>query len=83
MSARTNLQVHRGEVLTRRQRVMRILGASLPGASWLILFFALPLLLIVAVSFLSRGEFGTVEKPWTFESYKRLAGFGLLGFDPV
>ena len=83
MSARPSLQVHRGEVLTRRQRVLRILGASLPGASWLVLFFAVPLLLIVAVSFLSRGEFGTVEKPWTFECYRRLAGFGLLGFDPV
>ncbi len=77
------MQVHRGEVLTARQRMLRVLGASAPGAGWLVLFFAVPLLLILGVSFLSRGPYGTVEQPLTFESYRRLAGFGLLGFDPL
>jgi len=77
------LRVERGEVLTARQRNLRILGASAPGVAWLALFFAVPILLIVGVSFLSRGSYGTVEPPVTFESYRRLAGFGWLGFDAL
>jgi spermidine/putrescine transport system permease protein len=54
-----------------------------PAASWLFVFFVLPLLVIVAVGFLSRGDYGQVQLPVTFENYKRVAGFGLLGFDPL
>src|SRR5258705_5916610 len=78
-----SIQVHRGEALGARQRVLRILGATGPAGLWLFIFFLVPLLLIVGVSFLSRGENGTVETPWTFEAYRRLAGLGLLGFDPL
>jgi spermidine/putrescine transport system permease protein len=35
------------------------------------------------VSFLSRGAYGELELPLTLENYKRVAGFGLLGFDPL
>lgn len=84
MAARArSIQVHRGEALSGRQRVLRILGAAGPAGLWLLIFFLVPLLLIVGVSFLSRGEFGNLEKPWTFEAYRRLAGYGLLGFDPL
>ena len=55
----------------------------LPGAVWIAFFFALPLLFIAAISFLSRGEFGQIERPWTLANYKQLAGFGLFGFEPV
>ena len=55
----------------------------LPGALWIAFFFALPFLFIIAISFLSRGEFGQVERPWTFANYKQLAGFGLFGFEPI
>jgi spermidine/putrescine transport system permease protein len=54
-----------------------------PGAIWIGFFFALPFLYIALISFLSRGEFGQVERPWTFANYKQLAGFGLFGFEPV
>jgi spermidine/putrescine transport system permease protein len=54
-----------------------------PGLGWLTLFLLLPLLLLVGVSLLSRGEYGGVELPVTLESYRRLAGFGELGFDPL
>jgi spermidine/putrescine transport system permease protein len=78
-----SIQVLRGEALSARQRVLRILGAAGPASLWLLIFFLVPLFLIVGVSFLSRGEFGTVERPWTIEPYRRLAGYGLLGFDPL
>jgi spermidine/putrescine transport system permease protein len=54
-----------------------------PAVLWLVIFFLVPLLIIVGVSFLSRGEFGQLRSPLTFENYKRLAGFGLLGFEPL
>ena len=50
---------------------------------WLVLLFIAPLLGVVWVSFLSRGAYGELEFPLTFENYKRVAGFGLLGFDPL
>jgi spermidine/putrescine transport system permease protein len=50
---------------------------------WLLLFFVAPLIGIVCVSFLTRGSYGELELPITFENYKRVAGFGLLGFDPL
>lgn len=54
-----------------------------PGSLWLTLFLVLPLLCLVAVSFFSRGSYGELEMPLTFESYKRLAGFGSFGFEPL
>ncbi len=47
------------------------------------MFFALPLAAIVWVSFLSRGSYGELEFPLTTENYQRVAGYGLLGFDPL
>lgn len=55
----------------------------MPGTVWLLLFVLLPLCLMLGVSFLSRGVYGEVERPWTFENYRRLAGYDLLGFDPL
>ncbi|MFM1768879.1 MAG: spermidine/putrescine transporter, permease protein [Verrucomicrobiota bacterium] len=77
------MEVHFGERLTRRQRLGRAAAGGGPGLAWLLVFFGAPLLLLLATSFLTRGEFGTVERPWTLENYRRLAGFGELGFDPV
>jgi spermidine/putrescine transport system permease protein len=52
-------------------------------SGWMVFFFVLPLLGILWVSFLSRGDYGELQFPLTFENYKRVAGFGLLGFDPL
>jgi spermidine/putrescine transport system permease protein len=55
---------------------------TLPLA-WLLVFFVAPLLGVIWVSLLSRGAYGEIEFPFTLENYKRVAGFGLLGFDPL
>jgi spermidine/putrescine transport system permease protein len=34
--------------------------------------FGAPLAIVVAYSFLSRGVYGGIEAPWTFENYRRL-----------
>ncbi len=47
-----------------------------PAAVWLILFFFVPLLLVLAISFASRGLYGGVE--WTFS----LANYALVA-DPL
>lgn len=45
----------------------------LPARVWMALFFAAPLAVVCAYSFLTRGDFGGVERPWTFENFARLA----------
>jgi spermidine/putrescine transport system permease protein len=51
-------------------------SALLPARIWMALFFAAPMLIVLAYSFLTRGDYGGVEQPWTFESYTRF-------FDPL
>ena len=76
-------QMHLGQQLTRAGRWSRAGITSGPAALWLGIFLVLPLAAILAISFLTRGEYGGVELPFTFDSYKRLAGFGELGFDSL
>lgn len=83
MSATRQHAIHRGELISGRHLSLRALASLAPGLLWLAVFFALPLAIIVAISFLSRGEYGTVQRPFTLENYHRLAGFGLLGFDSL
>lgn len=54
-----------------------------PGFLWLMAFVFLPLAGIVGASFLTRGDEGQMGMPWTFENYRRLAGWSELGFDPL
>ena len=56
---------------------------GVPGIGWLGIFLVLPLLAVFAVSFLTRGEYGGYGLPLTIENYRRLAGWGELGFDPL
>ncbi len=52
-------------------------------AIWLSLFLLIPLLIVFGISFFSRGNYGEIQFPLTFENYKRLAGFGVFGFDSL
>ena len=47
--------------------------ALLPARIWMGLFFAAPLGIVCAYSFLTRGDYGGVERPWTIDSFVRLA----------
>ena len=53
----------------------------IPAVLWLAIFFLAPLLIITALSFLSRGDYGEIQMPLTFENYKRFFGLSELGFD--
>lgn len=54
---------------------------TVPAMFWLGGFFFIPLLVIGAISFMSRGDYGELQLPLTLENYRRLLGFGELGFD--
>jgi spermidine/putrescine transport system permease protein len=43
-----------------------------PARLWLSLFFTAPLAIICGYSFLTRGDYGGVERPWTVENFTRL-----------
>ena len=47
---------------------------ALPAFLWLVLFFVLPLLIVLGVSFLTRGSQGTITLPLTLEHYQRVFG---------
>lgn len=47
-----------------------------PARLWMALFFVFPLLIVCAYSLLTRGAYGGVTVPWTFENYQRF-------FDPL
>lgn len=74
-------EVRFGEQLTKRRQVWRSTMTSGPGIVWVSIFLLLPLIWIGVISFLTRGETGGYEQPFTFDNYKRFAGFGFFGFD--
>jgi spermidine/putrescine transport system permease protein len=45
----------------------------LPARVWMALFFVAPMGIVLSYSFLTRGEYGGVEQPWTLENFTRLA----------
>jgi spermidine/putrescine transport system permease protein len=51
-----------------------------PGMLWLLLFLVLPGLVLIVVSFATRGAYSPLEWDFSFENYKRLAGFSLFGW---
>lgn len=42
-----------------------------PSMAWLAIFFVIPMLIVVAVSFASRTAYGQVVFEWTFQNYTR------------
>lgn len=60
----------------RERRGLQVLGLMFPGGVWLILFFALPLALIFAISFMSRDDLSRPALPLTLANYQQT-------FDPL
>ena len=69
-----------GELTTGSSLVKRGLLLLAPGIVWLMAFLVIPALALVVVSFASRGAYGEIDWTFSLENYKRLAGFGLLGW---
>jgi spermidine/putrescine transport system permease protein len=74
------LLVWYGELTTRRNLTQRGLYFLGGGMVWLMMFLVLPGLVLIVVSFVSRGAYGQLEWNFTVENYERLAGFTLFGW---
>jgi spermidine/putrescine transport system permease protein len=53
----------------RERKSLQIGGLMFPGAFWLIVFFAVPLLLMTVISFMSRDALGFPAPPYTLDNY--------------
>jgi spermidine/putrescine transport system permease protein len=51
-----------------------VLGLISPAALWLLIFFLVPLVLVLLVSFGERGDAGQVVYSWTLKNYARFFG---------
>jgi spermidine/putrescine transport system permease protein len=60
----------------RRSQSLSAWLLLLPNTAWLILFFMLPLLVVLAYSFMERATYGGVVARFTLENYSRV-------FDPL
>ena len=58
----------------RRFKGMQLFGLLSPGALWILLFFNLPILIVVFISFVERGRAGGIKLPpvYTLENYVQL-----------
>jgi spermidine/putrescine transport system permease protein len=77
------IEVRFGQRLSSKGQLLRSAITSGPAVLWLTALLVVPLLIIGGISVFSRGSYGEVQLPLTLESYKRLLGFGELGFDPL
>jgi spermidine/putrescine transport system permease protein len=61
----------------------RALLLSAPAMLWIAILFLAPLVIVMAISAFSTGEFGELERPLTLSSYQRVLGFGTFGWEPT
>ncbi|MFW2368876.1 MAG: ABC transporter permease [Desulforhopalus sp.] len=76
------LMIWYGELLSQKKLIKRGLLFLSPGMLWLILFLVLPGLILIVVSFASRGAYGELVWEFSLENYKRLLGYGIFGWTP-
>lgn len=76
------LVVWRGELATRAKLRARGLTFLAPAALWLLGFLVVPGLVLCGVAFMSRGMDGEVVWTPSLAAWRRLAGFGILGWSP-
>jgi spermidine/putrescine transport system permease protein len=58
----------------RRYKGLQLLGLISPGMLWILIFFNLPLLIVLFISFVERGRAGSIKLPpvYTLENYQQL-----------
>ena len=69
-----------GELTTQQNLARRGLGYLGAGILWLLVFLVLPGLVLIVVSFLTRGGYGQLVWDFTLENYKRFLGFSVFGW---
>ena len=58
----------------RRSKPLQLFGLISPGMLWILLFFNLPILIVLFISFVERGRAGSIRIPpvYTLENYVQL-----------
>jgi spermidine/putrescine transport system permease protein len=58
----------------RRSKSLQLFGLISPGMLWILLFFNLPILIVLFISFVERGRAGSIRIPpvYTLENYVQL-----------
>jgi spermidine/putrescine transport system permease protein len=56
----------------RERKSLQIAGLMFPGAFWLVIFFAVPLMWVLVISFMSRDAQGFPAPPATLDNYRQL-----------
>ncbi len=58
----------------RRNKGFQLFGLITPGSLWILLFFNLPLLIVLFISFVERGRAGSIKLPpvYTIANYRQL-----------
>ncbi|HEX8524327.1 MAG TPA: ABC transporter permease [Tepidisphaeraceae bacterium] len=72
--------VSHGQLVTRRRLLWRGAATSSPGVLWLLVFLAIPCLLLLALAFASRGSYGQIIWSPTWRNFRKLAGYGVFGW---
>ncbi|HSQ42142.1 MAG TPA: ABC transporter permease [Fibrobacteraceae bacterium] len=72
--------VYHGELMPAHHLWRRGFFFVLPAVTWISAFLVLPGLMLVAVAFAQRGEYGNIEWTFTWENLRRLAGYDLFGW---
>ncbi|NES03004.1 MAG: ABC transporter permease [Okeania sp. SIO2F4] len=57
----------------KNRQLKNLLVLLFPGTIWLLIFFILPLVIVLIYSFLERGTYGGVIWQFTLDNYQRLA----------
>lgn len=60
------------DMLSSLKKAFGILATILPAAIWMLGFFVMPLILIIVVSFCTRGEIGDIVYSFTLQNYIKL-----------
>lgn len=71
-----------GSHAARWRDVRHLLGTVSPGIAWITIFLVIPSGLLISVAFMSTSAYGLPQLPWTLESFRELAGYGILGWSP-
>ncbi|MBS3785548.1 MAG: ABC transporter permease [Gammaproteobacteria bacterium] len=67
------------QVVKQSGQLVAIIG---PGVLWIIFFLVLPSLYLMSIAFLSNDPYGLPQLPLSLQSFRELAGFGILGWSP-
>lgn len=84
MSMVTGVQPGAGDAdrAERIGRAFRLWITAGPGLGWIVLFLILPSIILLAIGFLSIGDYGNPQLPLSLDPIREVAGYSILGWSP-